>query len=61
MMFPPTERELFREAADVDDLNWRRAAGWALNLSLAYMTGDDTTSMPAIGRSTLQAVLAEFG
>ena len=33
----------------------------ALNLSLAYLTGDDTTSMPSIGRTTLTAVLTEFG
>lgn len=61
MMFGPREREVFREAAAVDDNTWRRAAGWALNLSLAYLTGDDTTSMPSIGRTTLNAVLAEFG
>ena len=60
MMFPPAEREQFRSAVGVDEHTWRRAAGWALNLSLAYMTGDDSTSMPAIGRRTLAAVLAEF-
>ena len=60
MMFPPAERELFRCAADIDNHTWRRAAGWALNLSLAYLTSDDTTSMPAIGRATLAQVLAEF-
>jgi hypothetical protein len=32
-----------------------------LNLSLAYLTGDDSTSMPAIGQRTLLEVLAEFG
>jgi aminoglycoside phosphotransferase (APT) family kinase protein len=60
MMFEPRERAAFREAAAIDDDTWRRAAGWALNLSLAYLTADDTTSMPAIGRRTLSAVLAEF-
>ena len=60
MMFPPTEREVFRAAAFIDDRTWRRAAGWALNLSLAYLTSDDSTSMPAIGRETLEAVLEEF-
>lgn len=60
MMFAPPERHLFRELAKIDDHTWRRAAGWALNLSLAYLTGDDSTSMPAIGRSTLAEVLAEF-
>lgn len=61
MLFPPAQRQLFRSLAGIDDATWRRAAGWALNLSLAYLTADDTTSMPAIGRTTLAAVLAEFG
>jgi aminoglycoside phosphotransferase (APT) family kinase protein len=61
MIFELRDREVFRRAANIDDDTWRRAAGWALNLSLAYLTGDDTTSMPAIGRATLAAVLAEFG
>jgi len=61
MLFEPAERDLFRRLAMIDEHTWRRAAGWALNLSLAYLTGDDSTSMPAIGRSTLAAVLAEFG
>lgn len=60
MMFPAAERTLFRTLAGVDDDTWRRAGGWALNLSLAYLTGDDSTSMPAIGRHTLAAVLTEF-
>jgi aminoglycoside phosphotransferase (APT) family kinase protein len=61
MMFGRSDRDRFRTQIDVDDHTWRRAAGWALNLSLAYLTGDDSTSMPAIGRSTLLEVLAEFG
>ena len=61
MVFEPRERAVFRDAAAIDDNTWRRAAGWALNLALAYLTGDDTTSMPAIGRTTLTEVLTEFG
>jgi aminoglycoside phosphotransferase (APT) family kinase protein len=61
MMFDAQHRTMFRSLADVDDDTWQRAAGWALNLSLAYLTGDDTTSMPGIGRHTLSEVLAEFG
>ncbi len=60
MMFPPAERSVFRTEAAIDDDTWHRAAGWALNLSLAYLTGDDSTSTPAIGRATLVEVLAEF-
>lgn len=61
MLFDAPHRERFRLAAEIDERTWRRAAGWALNLSLAYLTGDDSTSMPAIGRTTLAAVLEEFG
>ena len=61
MMFDIEHRTMFRTLADIDDDTWRRAAGWALNLSLAYLSGDDTTSMPGIGRHTLAAVLGEFG
>ena len=50
----------FRDDALIDPATWRRAAGWALNLALAYLTSDDTTSMPAIGRTTLTAVLADM-
>ncbi len=60
MMFPPPARRVFRATAAIDDETWRRAAGWALNLSLAYLTSDDSTSMPHIGRTTLLAVLEEF-
>jgi aminoglycoside phosphotransferase (APT) family kinase protein len=61
MMFPPDARMIVRAGCSIDEHTWRRAAGWALNLALAYMTGDDSTSMPGIGRATLAAVLAEFG
>jgi aminoglycoside phosphotransferase (APT) family kinase protein len=60
MMFDAPNRTEFRSQAGIDGPTWKRAAGWALNLSLAYLTGDDTTSMPGIGRHTLAAVLAEF-
>ena len=61
MMFDAEHRTMFRTLAAIDDDTWRRAAGWALNLSLAYLTGDDASSMPGIGRHTLAAVLGEFG
>jgi aminoglycoside phosphotransferase (APT) family kinase protein len=60
MMFDESHRAEFRAQAGIDSSTWRRAAGWALNLSLAYLTGDDTTSMPGIGRRTLAAVIEEF-
>ncbi|MFM2076920.1 MAG: hypothetical protein RJA49_810 [Actinomycetota bacterium] len=58
-MFDEVARHAFRTAAGVDDATWRRAAGWALALALAYLTGDDESPMPAIGRRALAAVLAE--
>jgi aminoglycoside phosphotransferase (APT) family kinase protein len=60
MLFDERQRGVFRDLAGIDNDTWRRAGGWALNLALAYLTGDDTTSMPAIGRTTLAEVLAEF-
>ena len=60
MLFDERQRSVFRDLAGIDSVTWRRAAGWALNLSLAYLTGDDSTSMPAIGRATLAKVLDEF-
>jgi aminoglycoside phosphotransferase (APT) family kinase protein len=60
MLFDAPQRDLFHQLARVDTNTWRRAAGWALNLSLAYLTGDDSTSMPAIGRRTLAEVIDEF-
>ena len=59
-MFDEPSRREFRAAVAADDATWRRAAGWALALALAYLTGDDESPMPAIGRRTLAAVLAEF-
>jgi aminoglycoside phosphotransferase (APT) family kinase protein len=59
-MFDEPQRISFRAAVGADDDTWRRAAGWALALALAYLTGDDDSPMPAIGRRTLAAVLAEF-
>ena len=60
MLFDTPQRTSFRHLAGVDASTWRRAAGGALNLSLAYLTGDDSSSMPAIGRRTLAEVLDEF-
>jgi aminoglycoside phosphotransferase (APT) family kinase protein len=60
MLFENAERDRFRSTIGVDEATWRRAAGWALSLSLAYLTGDDTSSMPDIGRRTLSQVIGEF-
>jgi aminoglycoside phosphotransferase (APT) family kinase protein len=60
MLFDREQRPRFRHALSIDDHTWHRAAAWALSLSLAYLTGDDTTSIPAIGRRTLSHVLDEF-
>lgn len=60
MLFGPDERRSFRTHVGVDDFTWRRAAGWALHFALAYLASDEATSMPAIGRVTLAAVLDEM-
>jgi len=61
MLFDRDHRTRFRDVIGVDDHTWLRAAGWALSLSLAYLSGDDTSSMPAIGHRTLSRVIDEFG
>ncbi|MBK7949179.1 MAG: aminoglycoside phosphotransferase family protein [Deltaproteobacteria bacterium] len=60
MMFGPDERSSFRAQVGVDGHTWRRAAGWALHFSLAYLTSDETTAMPAIGRVALSELLDEM-
>jgi aminoglycoside phosphotransferase (APT) family kinase protein len=43
----------------IDGTTWRRARGWALSLGLAYLASSgDNPTMEAIGRRTLEAVLA---
>lgn len=60
MLFDESSRRRFRERLAVDDDTWRRAAGWALNLSLAYLTGSAPGSpMFQIGHATLAAVMAD--
>jgi aminoglycoside phosphotransferase (APT) family kinase protein len=60
MLFGEADREIFRRTAAVGDDTWRRAAAWALSLSLVFLAGDEHSAMPAIGRSTLKAVLKAF-
>lgn len=60
-LLPPDPRARLREAVGADDATWRRAAGWALCLSLAYLDADEHTPIPAIGRRGLAAVLDELG
>jgi aminoglycoside phosphotransferase (APT) family kinase protein len=61
MMFSPDHRSVFRDAAgDVDDDTWRRARGWALALSVAYIANSaDHALLARIGSRTLAAALAD--
>jgi aminoglycoside phosphotransferase (APT) family kinase protein len=61
MVFDPGDRALLRAACGTtDDDTWRRARGWALHLSLAYLAHSaDNPMMAAIGRRTLDAVLSD--
>ena len=60
MLFGRDVREVFRSAAgDVDDNTWRRARGWALALSVAYMAGSaDNPLIFEIGKRTFDCVIA---
>ena len=60
MLFEAPQRQIVRRLAGVDDDTWTRAAGWAIHLSLAYLTADESTVMPAIGRATLAKVLDHY-
>ena len=61
MLFDAPSRERFRQRIEVDAHTWRRAAGWALNLSLAYLAGSAAGSpMIPIGHATLAAVIGDF-
>lgn len=58
MLFPPSERAVFRSALGADDATWARARGWALHLSLTYLANSaDHPVIAAVGRRTLAAVL----
>ncbi len=61
IVFPSQARSAFRAAAgDVDDNTWRRAEGWALALSLAYIANSsDHPAIARIGERTLAAVLSQ--
>lgn len=61
MLLPPAARDTLRDhAGSVDDDTWARARGWALALSLAMLTHSaDRPAMTALGRRTLDAVLAD--
>lgn len=62
MMFDAVERLCFREAAGhgSDDATWARGRGWALCMALAQLAGSaDNPIVAAIGRRTLDAVLAD--
>jgi aminoglycoside phosphotransferase (APT) family kinase protein len=59
MMFSPRERDVFRQAyGKADDDTWARAQGWALSLSLVFLTfSADNPLMAGIGQRTFREVL----
>ncbi len=65
MLLPARHRDAFQDAyraaapdAADDDDRWRRARGWALVLSIAFLAHSaDNTQLAEIGRRTLSAVL----
>jgi aminoglycoside phosphotransferase (APT) family kinase protein len=61
MMFSPELRVVFRDSAgEIDDNTWRRARGWALALSIAYLANSaDNPLIARIGRRTLKAALTD--
>lgn len=61
MMFPARERDTFRQVyGKADDHTWARARGWALSLSLAFLTfSADNPLMAGIGQRTFREVLGQ--
>jgi hypothetical protein len=65
MLWPEHVRVSFRGTVNrmtrwPDDGVWRRARGWALSFSVAYLANSlDNPRMGAIGRRTIAAVLAD--
>jgi len=60
MMFDRSARDEFFGVVGYDDATRCRAAGWALNLALAYLASSaNNPTMAAIGHRTLSAVLAD--
>ncbi|MFI7427811.1 aminoglycoside phosphotransferase family protein [Micromonospora sp. NPDC049836] len=59
MLFPAEQRAAFRHAyGGADDATWERARGWALVLSLVFLTHSaDNPLMRGIGERTFRAVL----
>ena len=59
MLFTAEQRAAFRLAyGRADEATWERARGWALALSLAFLTHSaDSPLMHGIGERTLHAVL----
>ncbi len=63
MLFGREDREVFRqEYGGVTRSTWDRARGWALSLAVAILANSaDNAEMEAIGRVTLERVLADVG
>jgi aminoglycoside phosphotransferase (APT) family kinase protein len=60
MLFAPADRPALCAAAGADGATWRRARGWALALSLAYLeSSGDNPAMQRLGLHTLAAALAD--
>lgn len=66
-VFDATTREIFREAADVDDATWARGRGWAFcfGVMAEHYYGDTCGNgtnpvLAAVGRRAVSEVLAEY-
>lgn len=59
--FAAAEREVFREAVDVDDATWERGRGWALSIALIQLPYYRETNpvLAANARRTIEAVLED--
>ena len=61
-LFGGDTRELFRTAADVDDITWARGRGWALCLGLgaAHYYRTKNPALATVGRRAMLEALADY-
>lgn len=62
-LFDDERRAVFRNGLQVDDLEWERAKAWAFeqSIGLVWYYVDTNPPLHAMGRSTLQRIVADAG
>lgn len=61
-LFDRDNRAIFREALQIDDLEWRRGAAWAFQqaMGVVWYYRETNPLMGELGRSTISRLLEEY-